>query len=213
MAERNRMVCATLMVLLVLPFSALAGPAFPLLNGVTSRNGNSMVIIEYHYEKRNGEIKRIQAVTFRIARKQQFVSFPHLFTSPSTYWSEAWSVTRPSDIGVPLPLVTDDGQFLILLTNSAPYSRDFLVMNIYRENRETHTAEVVGACRLSDVWPAGKLPLEPAIVTDHSPRWFDSGSFDFASGYLIHKTRWGNAVQIKLISKGTSNNCPLSSRW
>jgi hypothetical protein len=210
MAERKQFVFVTLLVVLLLPFSALGGPLFPLLNAVSSRNGNSMVVIEYQYENPTAEIKTIQAVTFRVARKQQFASFPHIFTSPSTYWSEAWSVMKRRDIDASLPLVTDDGRFLILLTNRAPYSRDMEILSVYRENSETHNAEVVGVCRLSDVWPREKLPPDPIVVTDHSPRWFDGGSFDFKSGYLVHKTRWGNVVQIQLIATGTSNKCPLS---
>ncbi len=211
MAERNRMPCITLMALLLLPLNALAGPPFPVLNAVTSRNGNSMVMIQYQYENPSAATKRVKAMTFIIARKTDFSSFPNLFVSPITYWSEEWSVTKRRNIGVPLPLVTDDGQFLILLTNSAPYSRDMEVLSIYRENREMHNAEIVGVCRLSDVWPKGKLPSGPAIVTDHSPRWFDGGSFDFTSGYLRHRTRWGNAIQIQLIDKGAANNCPITS--
>jgi hypothetical protein len=212
MAEPNRILGITLWVLFLWSLNAIAGPLFPLVNAVTSRNGNSVVVIEYRYDNPNAVRKRIQGATFRVARKTSFASFPNLFASASTYWSEVWSVTKRREIHVPLPLVTDNGQYLILLTNSAPNSHDMEVLSIYRENPQTHAAEVVGVCRLSDVWPANKLPPNPVVVTDHTPRWFDGGSFDFTSGYVFHKTRWGNAVQIQLIDKGVTNDCPLSHR-
>jgi hypothetical protein len=102
---------------------------------------------------------------------------------------------------VPLSLITDDGEFLIVLNEYATDS----ALRIYR--RRDHLGDPVReapdhgvfikSIALREIWPAHKLP-NVQIVTDESPQWFAGGTFEFSRycRLLIHKTRWGNTVLI-----------------
>jgi hypothetical protein len=103
----------------------------------------------------------------------------------------------------PVPLITDDARFLILLATGPAFRS---ALRIYRQADSSDRMQdgtvrgvLVKEIKLDELWPKAKSdPIH--VWTDHTPEWFAGGRFDFADDnlLLIHKTRWGNTVRINL---------------
>jgi hypothetical protein len=115
---------------------------------------------------------------------------------------------------VPLPLITDDGEFLILLHAGPTLSAERTVLEIYR--RRDHPGDpiregpdhgvFIKAIPLSEIWKPDVLAANVGAWDDETPQWFAGGTFEFSSDdrQLIHKTRWGNTVRISLTDGSVS---------
>jgi hypothetical protein len=209
-------VLVVLALILACALTALAGPLPPCVKAVNSNNGSFLVISDVQLESEHGNGARVQQVSLQVFPKENFINAKDRVTSPATYWTNwlQWSVvldsrnTHPVP-GCPLSLITDDGEFLIVLnaTDSA--------LRIYR--RRDHPGDPVREgpdhgvfikdITLREIWPADKLP-NVQIVTDETPQWFAGGTFEFSPDcrLLIHKTRWGNTVRINLQDGSVSRN-------
>jgi hypothetical protein len=109
-----------------------------------------------------------------------------------------------------LSLITDDGEFLVVVGGCFDYC-----LRIYE--RRDHLGDPVrqGPDRgvfvknisLSGLWPADRVAANQAM-DDESPQWFAGGTFEFSEDCreLIHKTRWGNVVRIRLADGSISKN-------
>jgi hypothetical protein len=197
-------------LILACTLPALAGALPPCVKAVSSNNGNFLVISDAQLEPEQGTTARVQQVSLQVFPKENFINTKDRVTSPATYWVNGvqWSVVldpRNTHLvpACPLSLITDDGEFLIVLNVHATDS----VLRIYR--RRDHVGDPVrqgpdhgvfiGDITLREIWPADKL-ANVQIVTDETPQWFSGGSFEFSTDcrWLIHKTRWGNTVRINL---------------
>jgi hypothetical protein len=199
-----------LALILVCVLPALAGALPPCVKAVRSNNGNFLVISDAQLEPDQGNISRTQQVSLQVFPKENFINTKDRVSSPATYWANwvQWSVVLDSSNsrpvpGCPLPLITDDGEFLIVLNVHATDS----ALRIYR--RRDHIGapvregpdhgDFIRDITLREIWPADKL-ADVQIVTDETPQWFAGGTFEFSTDcrLLIHKTRWGNTVRINL---------------
>ncbi|MGB2605188.1 MAG: hypothetical protein WBC78_16440 [Candidatus Sulfotelmatobacter sp.] len=189
---------------------ALAGPLPPCVKAVSSPNGNFLVISDAQLEPEQGNIARVRQVSLRVFPKENFINAKDRVIAPVTYWANwvQWSVvldstnSRPVP-GCPLSLITDDGEFLVVLNVHATDS----AFRIYR--RRDHLGDPVRDgpdhgvfikdITLREIWPADKL-AGVQILTDETPQWFAGGTFEFSadSRLLTHKTRWGSTVRINL---------------
>jgi hypothetical protein len=189
---------------------ASAEPLLPCVKAVSSSKGNFFVLTELQLQPLTQNSSRVQRVFLEVFPKETFDN--EKFTAPATYWTDwlRWSVVLDGDRlqddpGCPLPLISDDGEFLVLLHMGATLD-DTPVLQIYR--RRDHLGDPVRkgpdhgifikAIALKQIWPQSKLGA--TALTDGTPEWFAGGTFDFSSDYrtLIHKTRWGNTVTINL---------------
>jgi len=192
---------------------ALAGPLPPCLKAVSSNNGNFLVISDVHLEPKLGNGARVQQVSLQVFPKENFINAKDRLTSPATYWTNRvqWSVVLDSSNAHPVPacplsLISDDGEFLIVLNMHAAGSTGS-ALRIYR--RRDHLGDPIREgpdhgvfikdITLKEIWPADKFP-NVEIVTDETPQWFAGGTFEFSPDcrVLVHKTRWGNKVRINL---------------
>ena len=205
-------------LILACALPALAGPLPPCVKAVSSNNGSFLVISDVQLEPEHGNGARVQQVSLQVFPKENFINAKDKVTSPASYWTNwlQWSVVLDSHNmqpvpGCPLSLVTDDGEFLIVLNEYATDS----ALRIYR--RRDHLGDPVREGRdhgvfikdiaLREIWPADKLP-NVQIETDETPQWFAGGTFEFSPDcrLLIHKTRWGNTVRINLQDGSVSRN-------
>lgn len=194
----------------------LAGVLPPCVKAVSSNNGSFLVITDTHPEPGQGGIARVQEVSLQVFPKETFINAKDRITSPATYWTDwvRWSVVLDSSNsrpvpGCPLSLVTDDGEFLVVLDLSGS------AMRIYR--RRDHPGDPVREgpdhgifirdIALREIWPEDKF-AGVQIATDETPQWFAGGTFDFSSDcrLLIHKTRLGDTVRINLPDGSVSRN-------
>jgi hypothetical protein len=194
---------------------ALGSAISPCVKATSSKNGAFLVISDIELEPgrdhENGA--RVQQVTLQVFPRKIFVNAGDRLTSQGTPWDDwlQWSVILDSQnthplLGCPLPLITDDGEFLVIVTQDST-SPDSPALLIYR--RRDHPGEPVRAgpdhgafvkdITLKEIWPAEKFP-KVLVVNEATPLWFAGGTFEFSPDcrLLIHKTRWGSTVRINL---------------
>jgi hypothetical protein len=193
---------------------ALAGPLPPCVKAVSSNNGNFLVISNVQLEPELGNRARVQQVSLQVFPKENFINAKDRLTSPATYWTNwvQWSIALNSSNAHPVPacplsLISDDGEFLIVLNMDVAGSAGGSALRIYR--RRDHLGDpiregpdhgvFIKEITLREIWPADKFP-NVEIVTDETPQWFAGGTFEFSRNcrVLVHKTRWGNTVPINL---------------
>ena len=206
------MKCTALFLPILILVSVAPAPASPppsCPKAASSGNGNFLVIRNFQLEgTANSSGRKIQQVSFQILTKSTFVNESERFTSRATYWEAMWDVVL-AGTDLPqycaFPLVSDDGEFLVLLSEHASGPDDSALW-IYR--RRYHpgdrlgdgpaTSTLVKTITMSEIWPVYKFPKAP--ITDSTPLWFSGGSFKFSENnrLLMHDTRWGNSVRISL---------------
>src|SRR5690348_5934866 len=115
----------------------------------------------------------------RVFPKENFINAKDRVTSSATYWtnSQQWSVVLDSSNsrpvpGCPLSLLTDDGEFLIVLNRYATDS----ALRLYR--RRDHLGDpmregpdhgiFIKDITLQQIWPADKS-VGLQIITDETP--------------------------------------------
>jgi hypothetical protein len=196
-------------VLASLTNTAQAGPMQPCISATLSTNGNILVVNQLTFDDPNnvyGQVPR--SSTFVVFRRHVEINEGVRLDGPNTYWTDPlWSVVIKNGnnfpaVACPYALVTDDGEFLILVGDSFGPG----ALSIYR--RRDHPGRPFGGpgpdrgvsvrqISLGDLWPPEMIPEG---MNDHTPQWFAGGTFAFSpdSRTLIHKTRWGNTVLISL---------------
>jgi len=162
----------------------------------------------------------VRRATLQVFPKENFNARERLI-APVTHWTNwlQWSVVlRPRNkqpvTACPLTLITDDGEFLIVLHL---HTADFDALQIYR--RRDHIGDparrgldhgvFIKNITLREIWPADKFgEMYRETKTDASPEWFTGGTFEFSPDCrtLIHRTRWGNVVRINLQDGSVARN-------
>jgi hypothetical protein len=200
-----------LILVSVLPALASAPPS--CAKAASSGNGSFLVIRDFQLESTADRSRRIkiQQVSFQVLTKTEFLNDSERFTSGATYWEPLWDVVLTGNDQHPMPycavpLVSDDGEFLVLLSEHAAGPDDSALW-IYRRRYHPgdrlgdgpETSTLVKTVTLGEIWPVYKFP-KVLMVTDSTPLWFSGGSFDFSENnrLLMHDTRSGNSVRISL---------------
>jgi hypothetical protein len=175
---------------------AHAGPLFPCIGATLSAKGSALVVDQLsfdHPDETSGQIPRTS--TFTVLRRYVDANDGLRLNGPDVYWvGPSWSIVfhRSDRIPIcPYVLVTDDGEFLILVDSGFGPS----AMSIYRHHR--NHGVLVRELRLEDIWPRERIPVS---TNDESPRWFAGGSFAFSpdNHALLYKTAWGTTLKISL---------------
>lgn len=212
--------CVPIQILSFAP-PALVGQPHSCVEGSSSSNGSFLVVMNTQLDPLQpdeGVVRRVRGVSFEIFAKEKFINAGGRLTAPGTYFSDGaqWGVAldsrnetdTPFTSSCPLPLVTDDGEFLILLAQTPDPSIDWVVLRIYRWDRMSkatpHQGRLVAEIPLKKFY----IPLlESPCCTDESPMWFAGGSFDFSPDdrQLTYMSKYGNAVRINLSDGSVSS--------
>jgi hypothetical protein len=179
-----------------------------------------MVIIDREVRsKPDGEDRahpaQLQRFSLSVLPKEKFINATQELTAGASYWTDRtdWTLLLdPSQIhnepGCPLPLITDDGEFFILVQTGPVFGDAKAVLRIYR--RRDHPGDpmregpdhgvFIKDVAITDLWPKERIDAIPVMWTDHTPEWFVGGSFEFSADCreMIVKTRWGEHVNIWL---------------
>ena len=193
-----------LIVGVTLPVVVFAGQSAPCLKAVSSENGDFLVTSQLESFGVTG-----RRMTFEIFPRSALINNGDVLSAASwddrLQWSVVLESQKGSPVGVcPLLLITDNGEYLVVLNQ---YAIEFAApaLRIYR--RERHSPDLttrvddsgvlVKDIYVAEIWPPGHLPR---LVSDGTPQWFADGTFEFSpdNQSLIHKTRWGNTVRINL---------------
>jgi hypothetical protein len=196
---------------------ATAGALFPCVKASSSSKGNFFVLTEVQTQAVPGNPAKVRRVSLQIYPRETFSN--DKFTASVTHWTDlpVWTVVLEgnqlqNETKCPLALITDDGEFLVLVhINSSP--GDDHALQIYRRRDHLGIPTGVGPdhgifirpIALKELWPAGSLGVSG---WDDTIQWFAGGNFEFSSDskQLVHKTRWGNAVRINLQDGSVSPN-------
>jgi hypothetical protein len=192
--------------------NAFGGPLPPCVKVVSSANGNFLVISETELQPKAGDqALHVRQVILKVIPKEKFINSKDRLAAPGTFWGDwtQWSVvlnsqSSPFSLGCPLSLISNDSEFMVIVGGCFDYC-----LRIYE--RRDHPGSPLGRgpdlgifvknISLRDLWPANRVANDRAMSqTDESPQWFAGGTFEFSEDCreLIHKTRWGNVVRIRL---------------
>lgn len=205
---------SALLAIALLTFAplAMAGPLFPCPKAVSSENGSSLVISDVQLKYGPENRAKVEGVSLQVFSKK-LAGIHNWLATTSTYWGEAdWSVSLDSmpmhnEPECPLPLITNDGEFLILLHVGPVASPEDVVLQIYRWDHRWNGKELTGKrgmlvreIRLREVWSPLDIATNTGSWTGESSEWFFGGTFKFSDEgrQLLHRTRWGYCALIRL---------------
>jgi hypothetical protein len=186
--------------------SAFAGSVLACAKATRSKYGAYLVItteiVQGKGASGNDELMRLEVYPWG-----EFDAYKGV-TAPNTYREEGpeWAVSLRSGerfnlSSCPLPLVTVNGKFVVVLGST--FFGDS-ALRIYRRGSELSTEGVlVRQIELREIWPADKLPMDDKTKTYYDvgqPQWYTGGTFTFSvdSRTVTHTTRWGTTVDINL---------------
>lgn len=213
--RRSAQLTFLLVLCQVLPLAlpALARPLFVCPKAVSSSKGNFLVLSNIQVTPGPDGTMKIERFSLQVLPKENLIHASNKTTRAATFWEEwpQWDVALDANtvLKCPVPLITDNGQFLIVLRIGPIFSGDDGVLQIYRWDhrydpeigRTGHHGVLVKDIDLKELWSPEKVAANTGTAwTDETPEWFDGGIFEFSSDskQLIHKTRWGNTTRIKL---------------
>ncbi len=112
----------SVVVLAFLVFTSVvwASAPFPAVGAATSANGEFLVAMQFEYLNQDQQVKTITRVTYRVLRKEDFINDE--FTTANSFWSDDWSVSMATRGIVPLPFISDDGMYLVLVSVDPPFA-------------------------------------------------------------------------------------------
>ena len=200
--------------------SAWGGPLAPCIKAVSSANGNFLAISNFDWEPvTKGIAHRVTRVTLQVIPRERFINEKDRLDSAGTFWGDwtQWSVvlnsqTSPFSLGCPLSLISNDAEFMVVIGGCFDYCLRIYERRDHPGSPLGHGPDVgifVKNILLSDLWPVDRVAADRAMThTDESPQWFAGGTFEFSEDCreLIHKTRWGNVVRIRLADGSISKD-------
>jgi hypothetical protein len=184
--------------LLALTSAVWAGPLFPAVGAATSANGKFLVAVEFEYLNPDQQVTTITRVSYRVLRREEFIN--DKFTTTNPFWSYDWDVgmAYPKGEGIPLPFISNDGKYLVLVSVTPPFS-DFTVLRIYGEHRYGGE-DLLGTYKLKDIWTADELKAHANLASTGRPLWFAGSTLVFSanSSAFVVRTPWGREVRLDL---------------
>ena len=157
---------------------------------------------------------KVKQVSLEVFQREHFINAKDRFATKGTVWTDwaRWSIVLPSipmhnEPECPLPLITNDVEFMVLLHVGAVFSPEDVVLQVLRWDHHWNPNELTGyhgmlvkEIHLREVWSPLEIANNTGVWTDESLEWFSGGTFEFSSDchYLTHKPRWGSTVQVSL---------------
>jgi hypothetical protein len=208
--------------LALLTGSAFAGALFPCPSAVSSSSGSFLVLSDIQLKKLQGNSVRVEQVTLQVLQRETFVNERQRVNANAMFWDfPRWSVVLDSmpmnnEPECAMELISDDGEFLILLHIGPVLSADDAVMQIYRWDQHYDPAKgrtgdrgvLIKNIRLKEVWSPIEIANNTGMWTDESPEWFDGVKFEFSADnrQLTLKSRSDRSLRIKLEDGSVSWN-------
>lgn len=200
--------CSAPVLVVLLTLNCPGSPLFPGISVASSPNGTFIITSEVTLGRDlGGGAHEIENEIFHVHQRITINHERDAFRTSTSFWGTRWSfaIDRKSNAWAMtgnFPLVTDDGEAVVLVNIAPAMSSTMEVFRIYR--RTGTIGRLVRIVHLNQLWTQQALSSIPTntAFTDRSPQWFAGGAFDFSSDsqQLIHTTRWGNTVAIRLTS-------------
>jgi hypothetical protein len=206
-----------LVAVLLLPITSVklgSSPLPPNVRASRSTNGRFLVLTEREYDNPDPRaVRRIVRTTYRVMEAESFINSKDCLTTPAPLWSESalsWQVTPEGNDGIFWPLISNDGQSLVLVGVTAAVPGG-AVLKIYRKNM--FEGSLVRSIQITDLWTAKEVDPDSKgifIVTDATPEWFAGGflAFSLDDQTVIYRTQWNDRVSIRLVDGVISRELP-----
>jgi hypothetical protein len=171
------------------------------------------VVVRLHVQDPNATSGAVTGATFEIMQVEPRISENYGLHSSSIFYtntsSVSWRVTVMGALSsLILPIVTDDGQSLVLINVSTP-SPIPPVLALYR--KQEHLATLIRSYSLADLWTEQELYPQGrngTLFGDHgaNPKWFADASFEFTpdNQTLLYTTKWHDRLAIDLANGSIS---------
>jgi hypothetical protein len=204
MLTDRRLLALLFLPLFAFPASASSIPCGP--RAAASHDGRFLIVLEEETEPKKDEpgVNQTTRITMNIFPQEDFQ-----VTTPMTFWANSgplWTtVLEPSKIkslpDCPIPLISDNAEYIVLLLIIDDFDPRNKVMQIYRRPSNTvprGNGVFVKELTLGEIWPEHKFQNEG--MNTGTPLWFEGGTFDWGknSYSLIYKTQWGDSIRIDL---------------
>jgi hypothetical protein len=185
-----------------------------------STNGGSLVVFDEELEpvgdgSHGWRPLRTTYEMFSLQSVEQLSHPPNQITAPMAFWEDSpysWKVVfEPKDGRImpacPIPILSNDDEYLVLLSQDIGIYPDLLAMQIYKKPSQTTPLKewtprgsLIKTITLKELWPGHKFPTENDWTTAPLPQWFAGSTFDFGNTYhdLIYKTPWGDVIHVDL---------------
>lgn len=178
----------------------------PNVRASRSPNGKFLVLTKRECDNPNSQAtRRIVRTTYQVMEAETFINSKDRLNTPAPLWSESalsWQITPEGNDGTRVfwPLISNDGQFLVLvgITAAVPGGA---VLKIYR--KKMFKGSLVRSFQITDLWTANEVdPDGKGIfkVTEATPEWFAGGFVAFSPDdqTLIYRTQWNDRMNIRL---------------
>jgi hypothetical protein len=154
--------------------------------------------MEFEYLNPDQQVTTITRVSYRVLRREEFIN--DKFATTNSFWSHDWDLGMafPKGEGIPLPFISNDGKYLVLVSVTPPFS-DFTVLRIYREHRYGGE-DLLGTYKLKDIWTVDELKAHANLTSTGRPLWFAGSILGFSedSSAFVVRTPWGREVRLDL---------------
>ena len=202
-------------VFLMQSATAFAGPGPKSPVAALSANGQVLATCEMTFDGQDEtQVRKVTSSTFAVhTQPLRELNSGNRMSGPNTYWDyqpllTTWRVRLPSTevprvVGCPYMLVTDDGEYLLLLQS---YTFKGAILLFHRHDHRSsprvegayNSGVLVREVPVDEIMPPAASVLGRTI-TDHTPQWYSHGTFSFSpdSRTLIYKKDTGT-VRIEL---------------
>jgi hypothetical protein len=194
----------TLFTVFTLPARGSAPP--PLIRASQSANGKFLVVTEWEFENPEQQGPHvIKKSIYRVLRVESFINAKDRLDSNSVFWTDTpWTVTCDGG-GSFYPLISNTGQYLVLLRLAPAFPNSPPVLEIYHREFSAGVLKTVSVRQISitDLWTPREIDPEGDefhIQTGATPQWFSGGSLNFSADdeNLIYRTQWNDVLIIRL---------------
>ena len=184
-------------VLAFLAFTSVvwASAPFPAVGATTSENGRFLVAMQFEYLNPDQQFRTITRVIYRVLRREEFINDKFITANP--FWSDTWSVSMAPKGIPPLPFVSNDGMYLVLVSVDPPFA-DITVLRIYRQRYGGE--DLLGTYKLKDIWSADELNAHATQTSTGRPQWFAGSTLGFSADNraFVVRTPWGRELRLDL---------------
>lgn len=189
-----------------------ASPLPPLIRAATSQNGQFLVVATLKLGPAGkGGGRPILGETFEVNERETFVYTKGRLTAPNGYYSPdlGWTVELPRQSGfiAPWPIISDDGQSLILVGVSPPVP-GMTLLAIYKKHGSG--GDLLRSYEVDELWSLKPGEERMSGYFDGTPEWFDEGRFTFSKDgeTLLYEDKKRGLVKISL-KDGVVKECSV----
>jgi hypothetical protein len=190
-----------------------ASPLPPLVKASRSPNGKFLVVADLDLAPIENGGQQIRRTTYHVYQLEDFVNSKDRLNTPVPFWSDSWQsweTTLEGPFGYCWPMVSNDGQSIVLIAIAGPMPGQ-PVLRLFRRKLNEHTGELVRSFDITDLWTKQQVDPEGTGQFgdfDSTPKWFADGALAFStdSRLLIYTNQWKQELQIDLKSGAISRS-------